>query len=95
MRAEQREPWDQWWSGVGERELRKTLARWGFGSQYVAPVIGALRSGATVPDFERLLPTLRCEFGDPPDEDADGSCAVAVAVWWDGSGYSRKRFGAT
>src|SRR3712207_5851115 len=44
VRAEEREPWDQWWNGVGEHELQKTLARWGLSSEYVAPVIGALRS---------------------------------------------------
>ncbi len=94
MRAEDREPWDQWWAGIGHRELRKTLAMCGFSENYVTPVIETLRSGAAVVDLERLLPTLREGFGDPPDEDADGSCAVAVALWWDGTGYSRMRFGA-
>ena len=94
MRAEEREPWAQWWDGIGRRELQKVLAGCGFDSSYVDPIIAALRSGATVPDIERLLPNLRHEFDDPPDEDADGSCAVAVVLWWDGTRYNRSRFGA-
>jgi hypothetical protein len=58
MRAEDRDPWDQWWEGTGRRELLKTL-------------------------------------GLPRDIDADGSCAVAVALWWDGTPYGRKQRNAS
>lgn len=94
MRAEDRQPWDQWWIGVGERELQKTLARWGFSAAYAEPVRDALRGGADAVVLERLLAQLRVQLGDPPDEDANGWRAVSAAIWWDGSRYSRKHFGA-
>ena len=93
MRAEDRGSWDQWWLGIGKRELTKRLAMYGLDQRFVEPVIHALRESATVPDLERLFSTLRSEFGVAPDDDQDGPCAVMAAVWWDLSGYSRRRFG--
>lgn len=94
MRAEDRQPWDQWWDGVGRRDLTKHLAMHGLDERFVEPIIEALRAGATVPDLERLLPQVRVDLDVRADEEQDGRCAVGVAVWWDGSGYSRGRFGA-
>jgi len=93
MRAEDRAAWDQWWQGIGTRELTKHLAMHGMDQRFVEPVMLALREGATLLDLERLFPQLRRELGVAPDDDQDGRCAVTAAVWWDGSGYSRRRFG--
>jgi hypothetical protein len=94
VRAEEREAWDQWWQGVGERELRKSLGLYDLDERFVLPVVTALRAGATVPELGRLLPRLREELGVGPNEDQDGECAVAAALWWDLSRSSRMRFGA-
>ncbi len=93
MRAEDRDPWEQWWQGVGERELTKHLASHGLDHRFAVPIIEALRNGATVPDLERLLPRLCEDLGVAADEDRDGRLAVAASLWWDGSRYSRARFG--
>jgi hypothetical protein len=93
MRAEDREPWDQWWDGPGRRELTKTCHARGYDERYVLPVVTALRRGATAPELERLLGQLRGQAGDPPDIKADGECAIALALWWDLTRHQRQRFG--
>ena len=93
MRAEDREPWDQWWHGVGGTTARKTVALCGLDDRFVVPIVKALRDGATVPDLERLLPRLRLDFGVDADEERDGDCAVAAAMWWENTRYSRGQYG--
>lgn len=96
MRAERRGSWEQWWLGVGEKELRKVLRNHSYDSRYVIPVIKALRAGTTTqPQLERFLGERRAVFDEAPDEDADGECAMALVLWWDLGRSQRKRFDAT
>jgi len=94
MRAEDRDPWEQWWEGGARRELTGRLASLGYDERFVLPLLGELRNGATVPDLERSLPTLRADLGEAPDDDRDGACAISIALWWDLRRPKGKRFGA-
>ena len=66
----------------------KTLAMWGSGSDYVDPLIVALRSGATAVDLERLLPKpqrtlvirpMRTLTGHVPSQSPSGGTGRAIA----------------
>lgn len=64
-----------------------------FGEEYLVPVREALELNASAIDLDRLLLGLQEAFGDAVDDDASGDAGMRIALWWDRSNYSRRRYG--